>query len=228
MSEGRSRFRWVDASGGPPAPGELASIRRHLDAGGLIAYPTETVYGFGCLLRERALSRLRELKEREPERPFLLLTAGRASTSALRWTDAARALADAFWPGPLTLVLEDPSAVFPASVRGRESGGVAVRDTSHPVARALCESAGEPLTSTSANRPSRRPAGSATDAARAAGLLGAGEDEMWIIDGGSLPPSEPSTIVDCTGRELVVVREGAIPVRRLVQTSDTAVGEGER
>ena len=127
--------------------------------------------------------------------------------------DDARELASVFWPGALTLVLADRSGTFPPGVRG-PTGGVAVRVTSHPVTRLLVEGLGLPLTSTSANAPGGPPAASRDEAIAVARAAGAGA-ELVVLDAGRLAESAPSTVVDCTGRTPVVVREGATPVHRL-------------
>lgn len=209
-----SGSRVLDWRAGDPDPEELEAVVRHLREGGLLAYPTETVYGFGCALREEPMARLRALKEREPDRPFLLLVPGRESVDGLEWTPAARELADVFWPGALTLVLRDPEGLFPPGVRSPD-GTVAVRRSPHPLAGAIVEALGGPLTSTSANPPGGEPALSAEAALAAARETGAG-DEIWVVDGGRLPPSEPSTIVDCSAEGPPrVVRTGAVPAGRL-------------
>ena len=203
-----------DLRASPFDPGVLERIAAHLESGGLVAYPTETVYGFGCALHPGALSRLARLKGRSEDAPFLLLIPDESSVGDLRWSRTARELAEVFWPGALTLVLDDPSESYPPEVRG-PSGGVAVRRSPHPVAGAVVEALGAPLTSTSANPPGGRPATTGDEAAKAARAVGATPEELWILDGGSLPPSPPSTIVDLTGDELRVIREGAVPARRL-------------
>lgn len=208
-----SALRRLDFRTEPRDRETLDEVRRHLEDGGLLAYPTETVYGFGCALLGDALERLAALKNREPDHPFLLLVPDRRSVEGLRWTAEARELAEEFWPGALTLVLEDVGRRYPDAVRG-PSGGVAVRQSPHPVARAVVQALGAPLTSTSANRPEEEAARTADQAERAAVLLGAGA-ETWVVDGGRLPSSRPSTIVDCTGPEPSVLREGAVPSRRL-------------
>lgn len=220
MNGPRGRVR-IDVRGRPGDAPEWDEVCRHLRDGGLIAYPTETVYGFGCALRNDALRRLAALKRRPADRPFLLLTPSRERVSDLRWTDRARVLADAFWPGPLTLVLADPEGLYPHRVRGA-TGGVAVRRTPHPAASTLVERLGEPLTSTSANEPDATPARTAEEAEDAVRALNGDPAEVWILDGGTLSASPPSTIVDCTDEErAVVVREGAIPSRRLEETIRT-------
>jgi L-threonylcarbamoyladenylate synthase len=185
----------------------------HVRAGGLVAYPTETVYGFGGSLRPRSLARLMELKARDPAKPFLLLVPSARAVERLAWTDEARELASVVWPGALTLVLGDPDGAFPSQVRNA-AGAVAVRQSSHPLARRIVELLDEPVTSTSANLPGAPPASSGSDALAAAVAAGAGE-EMWVLDAGALPESAPSTIVDCTGATARIVRAGRTPIGRI-------------
>lgn len=196
-----------------PEGGDIDAAVRHLRGDGLLAYPTETVYGFGGTLAPAAVEALLALKGRGPDRPVLLLVASPADTPGLAWTDEARELAGAFWPGALTLILADPESRYPAGVRSPR-GGVGVRQCAHPVPALLVEALGGPLTSTSANAPGEAPARSGDEAAAAVERLGASADVL-VLDAGRLPESEPSTVVDCTGPRLRVVREGAIPVSRL-------------
>jgi L-threonylcarbamoyladenylate synthase len=188
-------------------------VAEHLQRGGLLAYPTETVYGFGGLCTPEAVGRLRDLKRRAEDRPLLVLVRSADQTAELDWTDDARELASIFWPGALTLVLADPGRSFPDGVRSAE-GAVAVRVSSHPMVAALLDLLPTALTSSSANAPGEAPARSAEEALLAAEALGAG-DEMLVLDGGRLPPSGPSTIVDCTGPAPVMIREGTVPLSRL-------------
>jgi len=181
--------------------------------GGLLAYPTETVYGFGGACTPEGVSRVRALKRREGDKPILVVVRGMDEVASLRWSEEARELARIFWPGAVTLVLADPAGIFPPGVRN-SAGGVAVRVSPHPLVGVLLEELGAPLTSTSANAPGEPPARSGAEAARAAEALGAGQ-EMLVLDAGTLPASGPSTIVDCTGARPVVVREGSVPLQRL-------------
>lgn len=199
---------------GPGWPARrLAAIVGHLRGDGLIAYPTETVYGLGCSLDARAVARLAALKGRDPDKPFLILVTEAAMVHELKWTEPAQALAEALWPGPLTLVLAAPGGAYPPGVRDPR-GTVAVRATPHPGVRALVRGLGGPITSTSANVPGGVPALSAREADSMVGALGGGE-EVWVLDGGALEPSAPSTVVDCTVEPPVVTRAGALPVDRL-------------
>jgi L-threonylcarbamoyladenylate synthase len=190
----------------------LDRIASSLARGGLLAYPTETVYGVGGAAGRDEIARVRALKGREARVPFLLLVPSAASVP-LSWTAAARALAEAFWPGPLTLVLGDPEGRFPAGVRSRH-GGVAVRVSPHPFLRALATHWPQPLLSTSANRAGEPPA-SSPEAVEAAFEGRPGAQRLWLADGGVLPPSPPSTVLDCLEEDPRVLREGALPLAEI-------------
>jgi L-threonylcarbamoyladenylate synthase len=191
----------------------LAEVVEHLRGGGLIAYPTETVYGLGGGIGAAAVARVRALKSRERGKPLIALVPSAASVSGLRWTGGARDLARVFWPGALTLVLEDPLGIFPPGVRDEDTHAVGVRVSPHPLVTRLLERLGSPLTSTSLNAPGEPPALSGAGAAAVVERLGA--PDVLVLDGGTLGPSEPSSIVDCTGPVPVVLREGAVPKSRL-------------
>lgn len=196
-------------------PAEVAAavepVRRHLDQGRIIGYPTETVYGLGSAPTDAATGRLAEFKGRADGKPFLLLVSSLAMAEefGLAFTSAARALASAFWPGPLTLVLRGAEGRLPDRLRGPE-GGIAVRYTSHRGVAQLVAALGYPVTSTSANRPGLAPApGAEALAAMFQEELGRGE--LLVLDGGALGNVPPSTLVDCTGARPALIREGAIP-----------------
>ena len=186
-------------------------VRAHLSKGGLIAYPTETVYGLGSAPEAGALHALATLKGRPPRKPFLLLVSGRAMAEAygLVFNAAARAMADEFWPGPLTLALPGGEGRLPDGLRGAE-GGIAVRHTGHRALARLVECLGLPLTSTSANRPGSPPAAGADGVAKL--FQGAVADgTLLVLDGGVLGNVPPSTLVNCTAPVPTIIREGAIP-----------------
>ncbi len=190
-------------------------VRAHLERGGLLAYPTETVYGLGSRPVSDDVHALSRLKGRRVGKAFLLLVSGRAMAEAygLRFTTAARVLTDLFWPGPLTLVLTGGERHLPDALRGPE-GGIAVRWTSHADLARLIADLGYAITSTSANRP-----GEATAPGPGA-IVEAFADEvragaLLVLDGGTLGNLPPSTVLDCTGRTPHVIREGAIPIREL-------------
>jgi L-threonylcarbamoyladenylate synthase len=196
-------------------PGEIdaaiPTVTAHLAAERLLGYPTETVYGLGSSPSVPALRRLARLKGRELGKPFLLLVASRVMAEAwgLVFTASARALSDAFWPGPLTLVLRGGEGKLPEELRGRE-GGIAVRHTAHRGIERLVTQTGRPLTSTSANRPGGPPAPGPDKLVE---LFQEGVDSglLLVLDGGVLGNVPPSTLVDCTDSVPRLVREGAIP-----------------
>ena len=157
---------------------------------------------------KRPLRALAALKRRDANKPFLLLLPDPQGPPGLVWNRCARKLAGRLWPGPLTLVLPDPGRSFPAQVRGG-SGGVAVRLSPAPVVRQILDEVGAPITSTSANPPGGAPACSGREAWDAACALEA-DERLWVVDAGELPPAPASTIVDCTGRNPVVLRAGAL------------------
>lgn len=189
----------------------IPQVGHHLRAGNLLAYPTETVYGLGSAPTVPALAALSNLKGRPEGKPFLLLIASRrmAEECGLVFTASASALAEAFWPGPLTLVLRGGEGRLPDELRGRE-GGIAVRHTSHAGIARLVAATGKPLTSTSANRPGGPPAPGADGLLE---LFGPEErsGELLVLDGGVLGNVPSSTLVDCTDLMPKMVREGAIP-----------------
>ena len=205
--------RVIDCPGGTLAPEVFEEVAAHLRTGRLLAYPTDTVYGFGGLAREDALRALTALKHRERTKPFVLLLPDAPDVRGLEWDACARRLAERFWPGPLTLVLTDPEGAFPAGVRS-EHGAVAVRRSSDPFVTELLAHLGEPITSTSANPPRGTPAVSGSEALEAALSLGA-DEQLWVIDAGAATGAVGSTIVDCTRGRPVVIRRGAVSVERL-------------
>ena len=195
-------------------------VDAHLTKDGMLAHPTETVYGFGCRLNSRALSALFQLKQRDATKPFLLLVATRrmAEDWGMRFTDVAAELVRQFWPGPLTLVLEVTGTKLPNSLKG-PTGGVAVRCSSLKTITMLIEKLGYPITSTSANRSGEA---AATDVEMVERRFG-DDPNILILDGGKMETAVPSTVVDCTDRTLRVVREGAISLARLKSPTGTRV-----
>lgn len=186
-------------------------VGEHLGRGGMLAYPTETVYGLGSLADDAGLDALAALKGRPPRKPFLLLISSRsmAETGGLVFNASAKALADAFWPGPLTLVLPGGEGRMPPRLRGPE-GGIAVRHTSHAGMARLIAALGRPVTSTSANRPGGPPAPGADQVAELFPEA-VSEGRLLVLDGGVLGNVPPSTLIDCTGPVPSLIREGAIP-----------------
>jgi len=201
----------------------VAPVRAHLDDDRVLAYPTETVYGLGSRATEAGVLAVARVKGRREDKPFLLLVSDRtmAEASGVVFTRAADALARAFWPGPLTLVLTPVADRLPHRLRGPE-GGIAVRWTSHRGMQYLIGALGAPLTSTSANRPGGTPApGAAGVTERFPEAVARGE--LLVLDGGVLGNVPPSTVVDCTRPAPALVREGAIPRSELRRATGALV-----
>jgi len=177
-----------------------------LQAGELVIYPTETFYGIAAdPLSSTALEKLFAIKGRDPQKPVALIAADAqmAFEVASEIPPSARRLAKAFWPGPLTIVLPARDG-FPAQLVGPD-GGVGVRVSSHPIARALSEGIRRPITATSANRSGEDPA---TTVQMARDSLG---DKVKVfLDGGTLRASAPSTVIACDVSGWRIIRAGAI------------------
>ena len=199
----------------------LVQLERRL----VLAYPTETVYGFGGAIDRESVDALISLKGRPAGKPFLLLVDGPAMVDRLDLhlpSYAARFVAN-HWPGPLTLVLRGGEGRVPPRLRGPE-GGVAVRWTSHPGIARVIRAHGDALTSTSANRPGIPPAQTVAEiVSQWPGPIARGV--LSVLDGGRLTPSQPSTVVDCTGKQPRLIRRGAIPAVVLRESVPTLIGD---
>jgi L-threonylcarbamoyladenylate synthase len=211
------------------SPEEVASATRHaleqMELRRVLAYPTETVYGFGGGIDRDSVDALIRLKGRPKGKPFLLLVAGSDMLEKLdlRLPSFATNLAARFWPGPLTLVLPGGEKRVPEALRGPE-GGIAVRWTSQSSLQRLIRAHGDAITSTSANRPGVPPATSAGEIREQWGdALARGT--LRLLDGGTLLPSPPSTVVDCTGRAPRVIRPGAVSAARLREIAPRLIGD---
>lgn len=199
-------MRVVRVSADAPARAALQEAAELLRSGGLVAFPTETVYGLGAnALDERAVRRIYEAKGRPAVNPLIVhvASAADAQTLAFDWTSAADALAKAFWPGPLTLVVKKTAAI-PSLV---SAGGatVGLRVPAHPVALALLAAAEVPIAAPSANRSNQI---SPTTAQHVVDSLG--DDVDLVIDAGATTVGIESTVVDVTGAAPRILRPGMI------------------
>jgi L-threonylcarbamoyladenylate synthase len=194
--------------------GDLAAAAAWLANGGIVAFPTDTLYGFAVNVRDAAaVRRLFEVKGRSARAALPLIAASTSqvvtATGALTAREAA--LTAAFWPGPLSIVRDAP-AWLPAEVHGGHRT-VAIRVPNHPVARCLAEAFGGLISATSANRSGHPPAVTASD-------LGdiADESHVFVVDGGPTAGGAPSTLVDVRGSQPVCLREGAVPWERVLDS----------
>src|SRR4051794_34623338 len=178
---------------------EAATVLRR---GGIVALPTDTVYGIGVALdAARGIERLFEAKRRPADRAImLLLESAEQARSVGAWSGSAAALAEAFWPGGLTVVVDQlPDAGLPAELTGGVPT-IGLRVPDHPCPRALAGAVG-PLPVTSANVSGVPPA---RDAAAIIEQLGDAVD--CIVDGGPAPGGPASTVVDCTVEPVRILR----------------------
>ena len=185
-----------------------------LRAGKLVAFATETVYGLGGdATNDSAVAAIFAAKGRPSFNPLIVHVPDRAAAEPLAvMTPLARKLADAFWPGPLTLVLPR-SADCPASLlvsAGLDS--IAIRVPAHPLARQLLRAAGRPIAAPSANRSGSI---SPTEAAHVIESLGNKVDH--VLDGGPCAVGLESTVVDCTGAHPVLLRHGGLALETLAR-----------
>jgi L-threonylcarbamoyladenylate synthase len=182
-----------------------------LRAGGLVAFPTDTLYALGAdAASEAAVERLLRTKGREDGKSLPLLVDGlEMAAEVAELSPAAEALARAFWPGPLTLVLRKRP-----SFRSRALSGdtVAVRAPAHELALAIIRVFGRPVTGTSANRSGGRDPDTAAEVQRQLG-----EAIDLVIDGGPCRAGRPSTIVDLTGPRPLFLRKGVLSRRRVLR-----------
>ncbi|MCZ7421743.1 MULTISPECIES: L-threonylcarbamoyladenylate synthase [unclassified Micromonospora] len=194
-----------------PADGDLGEAAAVLRTGGLVAFPTETVYGLGAnALDARAAARIFEAKQRPSFDPLITHLADAADLEPLVGpvSPAVAALAARFWPGPLTLIVDRPAEIPPIVTSGLDSMAVRVPDHEH--ARRLIAAAGVPVAAPSANRFGQL---SPTRAEHVVRGLGAAVD--LVLDGGPTRCGIESTIVDARGDRPVVLRLGALPVEEL-------------
>jgi L-threonylcarbamoyladenylate synthase len=182
-----------------PTQAGLQRAAQLLRTGAVIAFPTDTVYGLGASVDdELAQKRIYQIKGRPAGMPLILMVAAESQLEGLVHVDSrAEAIMRKWWPGPLTLILH--------SLHG---GTLGVRIPKHKVALDLLRHAG-PLMTTSANLHGAEPAMDADEAGALSGV-------MAVVDGGAAPGGTASTVLDLTGPEPHVLREGAIPAQELL------------
>lgn len=193
------------------APGWLADVTAVLEHGGLVAFPTDTVYGVGAMASDPvAVAGLYRAKGRREDQPVPVLVAGEGDLDRLgiNIPPGARRLAHAFWPGPLTLVVLKrpglPNEVSPGPTVG-------LRAPDHPVALEILRAAG-PVATSSANRSGEPPAILPAQVRESLG----GRIEL-LLDAGPAPGGRPSTVVDCTVDPPAILREGPVTIEAILR-----------
>jgi L-threonylcarbamoyladenylate synthase len=197
----------------------LEEAARRLKGGGLVAFPTDTLYGLAAVAsQDGAVARLFAVKERSPDRPLPVLVAAVADVDRVATSipPAARCLMEACWPGGLTLVLRRQPRFRSMALAGGDT--VAVRVPAHSVALELLRRVAEPLTGTSANVSGQLAPATAEEVRRQLG-----DRVDLVVDGRPCPGGVESTVVDCTVDPPRVLREGAVAAERVM-----AVLAGER
>ncbi len=182
-----------------------------VEEGGLVVYPTETFYGLGGNgLDGKCAKKIYKLKGRSPIKPLLLLISDVDDLCALTQevTQEGWAFVEAFWPGALTLIFKASKMVPDVITSG--TGKVGIRIPGCQFTRKMVEAVGFPMVGTSANMSGKA-------GAKEIGLIHRdfGDKVALYLDGGKLDPGEPSTVVDLTGMDPVVLREGKIRVEQL-------------
>jgi L-threonylcarbamoyladenylate synthase len=180
---------------------------RKLRSGGVILYPTDTLYGLGAdALSNDAVRKIYDLKGRDERKPIHAIVSDMEMMEKYaEVSDLARMLAKEFLPGPLTLILKKKARIKTGIARGISKIGFRIPD--NPFCLALVEKFGKPVTTTSANR-----SGLKTERTAEAILEQLSGEIALVVDAGELPEREPSSVVDLTGNEPIILREGAIPV----------------
>jgi L-threonylcarbamoyladenylate synthase len=192
------------------SPDAIQQALEVLQAGGLVAFPTDTVYGVGALAFDsQAAESIYKAKDRPIEKaiPVLIGDAEDITKISSEVPLMAKKLAERFWPGPLTLIVPRHLSL-PDSVSATNTVGVRVPD--HIVARSVLRAAG-PMAVTSANLSGQPSPSTAQEVfAQLNGRI------ALIVDGGNTPGGVPSTLVDCTGSQPIVVRQGPISLNQIL------------
>ena len=185
---------------------EAAAVIR---AGGVVIYPTETVYGLGCAPQiPEAAERLCTIKGRADKPLPLACSDTEAARRIVEFNPAAERLAERFWPGPLMLVL--PAKVEYSIWVTQGAKNLGVRVPGHEVSRRLARLSGGVIVSTSANKSGEEPHATAKGAADQLG-----EEVDLILDGGRTPVADPSTVLDLSGEQARILRKGPITAEQI-------------
>ena len=203
-------YERVGATDPAALKGAVARAVEVLAEGGLLVHPTQTVYGIGGAVRPEVDRCAARMKGRDPDRyPILRIASDRTALLAafpgLAWTDAASALAERYWPGPLTLILDHESR-----------STVAVRVEAHPVTRRILAAWGAPIGSTSLNVTGTAPATKLSEARMYLQRMPEAGVPTLLLEAGDLPGEPASTLVSVRSDGPRVVREGAITAEEVL------------
>jgi len=198
-------------------PADTENIRKAaviIKNGGIVVYPTETVYGIGCNPRNReATERICRVKGREEKALPLICSDMESAQQEAIFNETARRLATHFWPGPLMLILQ-ARGIYPQAVtQGKTTIGL--RIPGNTTAISLVQQAGGCIVSTSANKSGQPPATTAVEAAEQLG-----EEVDFILDGGPSPGVVGSTVLDLTGEHPRILRIGPISEEKIKEVLD--------
>ncbi|MBI4894749.1 MAG: threonylcarbamoyl-AMP synthase [Candidatus Aenigmarchaeota archaeon] len=192
-----------------PQPDVVDKAARILQLGGIVVYPTETLYGLGAnIMDTESTQKVFDIKGRKEDKPISIVfrDLGQAEKYAV-FNENSRRLAELFMPGPITLIL--PAKINLGEIFGGDR--IAVRISSNRVVQAILEKTRFPITATSANLSGKTDPVSAKDS-----IEQIGEKVDVVLDSGECEYGRPSTVVDVTGGRVEVVREGVIPRKRIV------------
>lgn len=196
-----------------PDPAEINKAAKYIVEGGVIACPTETIYGLAAdVFNKQAVKKIFDLKKRDYGLPISILVGNQNMLKELVTgiPERAEILMRRFWPGPLTILFE-VNASFPKTLV-TNTGKVGMRISSHPISAALVDRVGRPITTTSANLSGYPPSLNIRHVQKFFGNRLAA-----IIDGGEAEPSRGSTVVDVTDESMRIIREGSIAADEVIQ-----------
>ncbi|HQN67928.1 MAG TPA: L-threonylcarbamoyladenylate synthase [Smithellaceae bacterium] len=191
----------------------IGSAAAIISRGGVIAYPTETIYGLGAdATNEQAIRKIFEIKGRNFSNPVSLIIGRREDVHPLvrAIPETAQKLMDAFWPGPLTIVFEAAGCVSPLLTA--KTGKIGIRLSGHDGARQIALAAGKPLTATSANLSGLPECATADEV-----IAQLGDRLDAVVDLGNTSGTAGSTIIDTTTEQPVILRAGVISREEILQ-----------
>lgn len=215
----RKKGAIIKIESGTPDSFAVEAAKKALDENGIIAFPTDTVYGLGCRADlSRAVKAVYKLKGRSPENPLILFigSAKDLDKYSRELPGYAEKLVAAFWPGPLTLVVKASDQVKVWKLD--KKGTIGIRNPAVPLLSSILKSLEAPLATTSANRSGEPECYSAKQV-----METLREPVDVMLDGGEIPREIPSTVLDISSGSPVVLRKGAVPVRSISKTLDMPI-----